>query len=230
MWQSLGREVRGGGGASRPSSLPPPVPGLRISLPLPGQRSWWGPQELPWTLDARPRSSWAPPVTLHPEGRPFEPLRGGGGHGVARGTWSPAEPGLQPAPTPALNTALTSRAAKATRNPGVVIQQAQTGFVPRGTSSACWLPPDVFHSFLYSQCRPRQRPFSGSRRPEDPSWGLMRVLLSLGENPFISAPTWESSGSGIARLHAHLVLTETDGRADLGILFLPYWEELGEGQ
>lgn len=90
--------------------------------------------------------------------------------------------------------------------------------------------PGRFSFIFIFPVRPPQRPFSGSRRPEDPSWGLMRAFLSLGENPFISAPTWESPGSGIARLHAHLVLTETDGRADLGILFLPYLEELGEGQ
>lgn len=74
-------------GEGRASPLPF-LPGLQPSglafLPEAEAEALVGPQELPWILGARPGSSWAPPVALHPKGRPFEPL-GDGGHDVARG-------------------------------------------------------------------------------------------------------------------------------------------------
>lgn len=160
--------MRGWGGATQPSSLPPRTPGLGIGLPLPRRRSWWGPQELPWTLGVRPGSSWAPPVTLHPEGRPFEPLWFG--HGVARGGRGVPLSLVFSLPPPSPHPRTPHRpdilpAAKATRNLGVVIQQAQTCFVPRGALPARWLPPPPrFHSFLYSQCGLARDP---SRDPAD---------------------------------------------------------------
>lgn len=156
-------------GEGRPSlPPPPPPPGLSIGLSLPWRRSWWGPQELPWILGARPGSSWAPPVALHPKGRPFEPLYVGG-HGVARGGRGvPLSLASSLPPTPAHNTALTSRAAKATRNLGVVIQQAQTCFMPRGALPA-----------LAAPCRFRSFYIPNAALPET----LLGILQSLESLP-----------------------------------------------
>lgn len=71
---------------------------------------------------------------------------------MARGATEPSlQPGPHPSPVPALAPwllfPLTPSAAKATRNPGVMIQQAQTRLVPCGSLPACWLPADVFIHF-----------------------------------------------------------------------------------
>lgn len=154
-----------GGGVSQPSSLPPPAPALWVSLHS-GGRGAGGAHRNSLGSWVTGQEAVGPHLWLcTPKGAPLNHL-GMVDMMLRRGApWVRGliEPSLQLVPPPH-SSPLTPRAAKATRNPGVMIQQVQTCFVPRGSFPACWLPPDAFVHLIFPML-PCLGPFPGSCRP-----------------------------------------------------------------